>query len=336
MKKKLELVGIIALVVLIMFPFVSYGQSSSSQALTLTSIDDLDKWLDSQPFNTVQTSYAIKMNVRDFTGIGYVLNTYPKKYVSLYFSNNTLTGIEGQAFYGCTSLASVTIPNSVISIGREAFSGCSSLVSVTIPDSVTSIGLEAFGYCSSLVNVTIPNSVTSIGSFAFSGCASLASITIPDSVTGDINGFGGCDRLANVIIGNNVTSINGFEDCKSLTSITIGNRVTTIGIRAFYGCKLKNVIIPDSVTVIEARAFEGNPLVNVIIGSGVTDIKIMAFGRCGYLSRVEFKGTIPMEKFHVEAFGRSNLREKFYETNSRNGGNHGIYTSSDGLTWTKQ
>jgi hypothetical protein len=109
----------------------------------------------------------------------------------------------------------------------------------------------------------------------------------------------------------------------------------------------KSVIIPDSVNIIEGRAFEGCPLVNVIIGSGVTDIKLMAFGRCGGLSRVEFKNTIPMSNFDEQAFAMqesrwekdrlSNLREKFYETNSRSGGNPGVYISSDmGRTWTKQ
>ena len=84
----------------------------------------------------------------------------------------TLTYI-GAAFSGCSSLTSVTIPNSVTSIGYWAFSGCSSLKSVTIPNSVTSIGNSAFSDCKSLTSVTIPNSVTSIGEWAFDGCKSL-------------------------------------------------------------------------------------------------------------------------------------------------------------------
>ena len=80
------------------------------------------------------------------------------------------------AFQGCTSLASVTIPNSVTNIGESAFSGCTSLANVTIPNSVTSIGSSAFSGCTSLASVTIPNSVTNIGESAFSGCTDRKSV----------------------------------------------------------------------------------------------------------------------------------------------------------------
>ena len=99
----------------------------------------------------------------------------------------------------CSRLTSVTIPNSVTSIGGWAFCGCSGLTSVTIPNSVTYIGEYAFGGCSGLTSVTIPNSVTSIGSYAFSGCSGLTSVTIPNSVTRiGWNAFQYCSGLNDV------------------------------------------------------------------------------------------------------------------------------------------
>ena len=121
-------------------------------------------------------------------------------------------------------MTSVTIPNSVTSIGGHAFEGCSRLTSVTIPNSVTSIGESAFEGCSSLTSVVIPNSVTSIGANAFSNCTGLTSVTIPNSVTSIGGGaFEGCSRLTSVTIPNSVTSIGSyaFYRCSSLTSVTI-------------------------------------------------------------------------------------------------------------------
>ena len=91
------------------------------------------------------------------------------------------------AFDNCSKLSSITIPDSVKSIGDYTFYNCSSLTSITIPDNVTSIGEYAFSNCSSLTSITIPDSVTSIGSSAFRGCSSLTSITLPHNYTKQCN-----------------------------------------------------------------------------------------------------------------------------------------------------
>lgn len=136
-------------------------------------------------------------------------------------------------------LTSVTIPNSVTSIGNGAFACCSGLTSVTIPNSVTSIGGFAFACCSGLTSMTIPNSVTNIGGSAFFCCTGLTSVTIPNSVTSiESSAFWGCSGLTSVKIPDSVTSIGqgAFENCSSLRSVTIPDSVTTLGSSAFDGC----------------------------------------------------------------------------------------------------
>ena len=172
-----------------------------------------------------------------------------------------VTSIGDQAFFDCTSLTNVTIPNSVTSIGVGAFQSCTSLTSVTIPNSVTSIGDNAFLGCTSLTSVTIPNSVTSIGVGAFQSCTSLTSVTIPNSVTYIVDGaFSGCTSLTSVTIPNSVTSIGAwaFSGCTGLTSVTIPSSVTKIGDEAFRYCtSLTSVTIPNGVTNIEQETFSG-------------------------------------------------------------------------------
>ena len=201
------------------------------------------------------------------------------------------------AFFCCESLQSITIPNSVKSIGNRAFYECKSLQSITIPNSVTSIGKEAFSCCESLQSITIPNSVKSIGNYAFRNCESLQSVTIPNSVTKIGNeAFWGCDSLQSVTIPNSVTSIGNkaFNDCKSLQSITIPNSVKSIGDGAFRECdSLQSITIPNSVTSIGEGAFSTCvSLQSVTIPNSVKSIGNYAFRNCESLQSVTIPNSV--------------------------------------------
>ena len=173
----------------------------------------------------------------------------------------TVASISDYAFYDCVFLTSVTIPNSVKSIGRQAFGGCYSLTSIKVEAGNSTY--DSRNNCNAIIetatntliagckNTVIPNSVTSIGEDAFRCCSSLTSIIIPNSVTSiGEEAFYGCSGLTSVTIGSGVTTISedAFSGCTNLTSITIGNSVTSIGKSAFYDCyRLTSIYILNSV-----------------------------------------------------------------------------------------
>ena len=217
---------------------------------------------------------------------------------------DSVTSIGDFVFSGCTGLTSITIPDSIKNIGIASFADCVGLTSIVIPDSVTSIGDCAFSGCTGLTSVTIPDSVTSISKYAFEDCTGLTKINwYAESVSDFVDSWGdGYNVFSNagtagggidVVFGGNVKSIPAyaFYNVSSIKSVIISNSVTSIGGSAFYGCTgLTGITIPDSVTNIGSSAFSFcTGLTIVTIGNSVTSIGDSAFRNCTGLTSV----TIP-------------------------------------------
>ena len=157
-----------------------------------------------------------------------------------------------------SNLTSITIPNSVTSIGDFSFAG-SPLASITIPDKVTYIGIRAFSD-TRLTSITIPSSVTSMGQRTFVNVHTLTSVTIQNGITElPLYLFAGCDHLLSFVIPNTVTELEEsmFEN-SGITSITIPSSVTTIG-QTFRDSSITSVNIGSGVSFIHQNAFYNMP-----------------------------------------------------------------------------
>ncbi len=271
-------------------------------------------------YDSATQTYTLTSSGNGVTGAVTIPSTYRGKNV---------VAVAGNAFSDKTGITSVTIPDTVKTIGDSAFRGCTALnamtfsgtagltsigkeafrdtalTSVSIPSSVTSIGDAAFAE-SSLTSIVIPNTVTSLGGGMFYNCTSLTAVTLPEnaSVTslasydfggteGERGFFEGCSSLTSVTTPANITNIGNcaFKNCTELTGVTYGGAVTSIGKEAFCGCsKLTAATVPAGVTEVSEGAFSSSGITSVNFeGTAVTKVGKNAFSGCTGLTSV----TIP-------------------------------------------
>lgn len=210
---------------------------------------------------------------------------------------DSVNEISDTAFSRCKNLKSVKIPESVKSIGMSAFSQSTSLNSITIPYGLETIGILAFYSCSGLKNISIPESVTTIEDSAFSSCTSLLTLTIPESVEyiGD-KAFSNCSSMQTIVLPEKVTSLGSylFANCRSLISVDLPQGTTAIGEQMFYNCyKLTSVKVPEGITSIGTSAFYScESLKSFVIPYSVTSIGVDAFANCTSLEQISISKTV--------------------------------------------
>ncbi len=253
-----------------------------------------------------------------FSGDSYSGDVVIPDYIFFNGTKYNVTSIGEHAFYRCSELTRVIIPNSINSIGDKAFYGCTSLVGTELPNSVTYIGFGAFEDCLNLSNIVIPNSIIHIRGFAFYNTAWYNNQ--PDGVI--YAGLVACNYKyifhmpngSKIVLKDGTLSISDYafgmeEEGKkaimglstdyspyyALVNIIIPNSVIFIGEGAFLNCHgLTSIEIPKSVTTIGNRAFEGcNNLTNIVIGNSVTNIGNYAFYGSNRLNNVYCYGTTP-------------------------------------------
>ncbi len=183
----------------------------------------------------------------------------------------TVTAVDQQAFWRCSSTLTITLPETVASIGEGAFRDCYDLQSVNIPGGVTELPDQVFESCRNLSGVTLPEGLVSIGDYAFSGCGSLTSIRLPD--------------------GLEILGMEAFQDT-GLTSVTIPESITHFGGYEFDGTDIETVTVPGNMKEIFGSFRRCSSLCTVVLEEGVEELKSNAFSECRELTTVTFSSTV--------------------------------------------
>ncbi len=199
------------------------------------------------------------------------------------FNGKTVTEIHSEAFYQSKkTLRSVTLPDTIRSIGKDAFKECELLSEINLPTSIRSIGESAFAYCKSLKHAAASGLEMGSLAFAYSG-------------------------LETIVLSDGLESIppNAFSET-NLKEVVLPSSVRTIETYAFSNsASLEKIILNDGLQRIGTFAFCGTNLQEIVIPASVTDIVDYTFARCETLKHVYFEGNAPED--YMKIFGPADL-----------------------------
>lgn len=261
-------------------------------------------------------------------------NSYDYREFTVTFDEGSQLKSIGDRAFSYTGLTTITLPDSVETIGDNAFSNCDKLTSVNIPDNVTTIGNGAFQN-TAITSVAIPGSVKTIGQYAFENCTSLATLELGNGIqTIDVWAFRDCTSLTSVSIPDSVKTIgsSAFNGCTSLKTLTLGSGVETIGNSAFNGCtSLETLTLGSGVETIDNYAFQGcAKLKDFTLPSGLKSIGDSAFNGCAALTKVDMPDSVTYlgAGAYQNCTGLTSvtLSEKLSEMNNR------VFAGCTGLT----
>ncbi len=228
----------------------------------------------------------------------------------------SVTAISNKAFYNCSSVTKINLPDTIQKIGDNAFDLCAKLTDMNIPTSLKHIGNEVFKnskikditlpdgieyvgdyafYCSELKSINLSENAQYIGQAAFSE-SDITEITIPESITALPNNlFTNCAYLTSVTLHDNITDIghDAFRSCINLTDITLPASLTVIDENLFRGClSLNSITVPNSVTEIKNNAFSESGLTSIVIPNTVTTMGEYIFSSCTNLKTVTLSNAV--------------------------------------------
>ena len=210
-----------------------------------------------------------------------------RSYIKSVTIADTVTSVGGYVFYGCTNLTTVDLGGGITEIGHNAFYECKALMEIVLPNSVDSIDYQSFYSCDALTEIIIPDNVTAIGSYAFQSCSNLTSVTMGSGITYiGRYAFSRCNMLDKVIISDPDAWLNiSFDEIDSnplyyAHALYVGDELLT------------DLVIPGTVTEVSQYAFYGcTSITSVYIPQSVTSIGQYAFNGMNSLKTVRYAGS---------------------------------------------